>query len=35
LVHALQNGNLYAGLRGSDLKIDTGLVVTETNVFNR
>lgn len=35
LVHALQNGNLYAGLRGSDLKIDTGLVVTEANVFNR
>jgi len=35
LVHALQSGNLYAGLRGSDLKIDTGLVVTEANVFNR
>ena len=35
LVHALRNGNLYAGLRGSDLKIDTALVVTEANVFNR
>lgn len=35
LVHALQNGSLYAGLRGSDLKIDTALVVTEANVFNR
>jgi pilus assembly protein CpaB len=35
LVHALQNGTLYAGLRGSDLKIDTALVVTEANVFNR
>ena len=35
LVHALQNGTLYAGLRGSDVKIDTALVVTEANVFNR
>jgi pilus assembly protein CpaB len=35
LVHALQNGALYAGLRGSDLKMDTALVVTEANVFNR
>ena len=35
LVHALQSGNLYAGLRGSDVKIDTALVVTEANVFNR
>jgi pilus assembly protein CpaB len=35
LVHALQNGNLYAGLRGADVKIDTALVVTEANVFNR
>ena len=35
LVHALQNGSLYAGLRGSDVKIDTALVVTEANVFNR
>jgi pilus assembly protein CpaB len=35
LVHALQNGSLYAGLRGSDVKIDTALVVTEANVFSR
>ena len=36
LVHALQSGSpLYAGLRGSDVKIDTALVVTEANVFNR
>ena len=35
LVHALQSGTLYAGLRGSDVKIDTALVVTEANVFNR
>ena len=35
LVHALQNGVLYAGLRGADVKIDTALVVTEANVFNR
>jgi pilus assembly protein CpaB len=35
LVHALQNGSLYAGLRGSDVKIDTALVVTEANVFTR
>ncbi len=35
LVHALQNGTLYAGLRGSDVKIDSALVVTEANVFNR
>ena len=27
--------SLYAGLRGSDVKIDTALVVTEANVFNR
>jgi len=33
LVHALQSGSLYAGLRGSDVKIDTALVVTEANVF--
>jgi pilus assembly protein CpaB len=26
---------LYAGLRGSDLSIDTGLVVTAANVYNR
>jgi pilus assembly protein CpaB len=35
LVHALQNGSLYAGLRGSDVKIETALVVNEANVFNR
>lgn len=35
LVHALQNGSLYAGLRGSDVKIDTALVVSGDNVFNR
>jgi pilus assembly protein CpaB len=35
LVHALQNGSLYAGLRGSDVKIDSALVVTEANVFSR
>ena len=35
LVHALQNGTLYAGLRGSDVKIDTALVVSEDNVFKR
>jgi len=35
LVHALQSGSLYAGLRGSDVKIDSALVVTEANVFNR
>src|SRR4029453_2380977 len=35
LVHALQNGTLYAGLRGSDLKVDTALVVNQGNVFNR
>ena len=35
LVHALESGTLYAGLRGSDVKIDSGLVVTEANVFNR
>ena len=35
LVHALQNGSLYAGLRGDDVKIDTALIVTENNVYNR
>ena len=35
LVHALSGGTLYAGLRGADVKIDTALVVSDANVFNR
>jgi pilus assembly protein CpaB len=35
LVHALSIGTLYAGLRGADVKIDTALVVSDANVFNR
>lgn len=35
LVHALSSGLLYAGLRGSAVKVDTALVVSDANVFNR
>jgi pilus assembly protein CpaB len=35
LVHALQGGSLYAGLRGAEVKINTALVVTDANMFNR
>ena len=35
LIHSLSTGSLYAGLRGSDVKIDTALVVNDANLFNR
>jgi pilus assembly protein CpaB len=35
LVHALQGGSLYAGLLGSEVKMNTALVVTQANVFDR
>ena len=37
LVHAVNNtsNTLYAGLRGSDLRLDPALAVSDANVFNR
>jgi pilus assembly protein CpaB len=35
LVHAIQTGNLYAALRGTDAKIDLGKVVSEASLFSK
>lgn len=34
LVHAIQTGTLYAGLLGTDTKVDDGAVVTDDTVLN-
>jgi pilus assembly protein CpaB len=34
LVHGINNGNLYAALRGSDLKMDKVPIVTDLNLFD-
>jgi len=33
LVHGIQTGVLYAGLRGSDTAVDSALVISDANVF--
>ncbi len=33
LVHAIQTGKLYAGLRGSDVDIPSSTVVSDTTLF--
>jgi pilus assembly protein CpaB len=33
LIHAIENATLYAGLRGVDVKVDSGVVVGEANAF--
>ena len=34
LIHGINNGNLYAALRGSDLKMDGLKIVTDLNLFD-
>lgn len=34
LVHGIQTGNLYAALRGTDPKIDLGMVISEATLFS-
>ena len=33
LVHGIQTGNLYAGLRGTDAKVNLGQVITQASLF--
>jgi pilus assembly protein CpaB len=35
LVHGIQTGTLYAGLRGTDAKADSGQIISDSTLFNR
>jgi len=35
LVHGIQTGTLYAGLRGTDTKADLGQIVSDSTLFNK
>jgi pilus assembly protein CpaB len=35
LVHGIQTGTLYAGLRGTDSKANLGQIVSDSNLFNK
>lgn len=35
LVHGIQTGKIYAGLRGTDAKVDTAVAVTDVSIFTK
>jgi pilus assembly protein CpaB len=35
LVHGVQTGTLYAGLRGAETKSNLGLIVTDSTLFTK